>query len=65
MNITKYTTVNLYNEWDQEYDTYEEALNAAKSHETPHAVLELTFEYTDSELAWAPDGGNVWPPEDS
>ena len=29
------------------------------------AVEMLTFEYSDRELVWTPDGSDTWPPEPS
>ena len=44
------------------YRTKEEAVEAAGQDQ---AVEMLTFEYSDSELVWTPDGSDTWPPEDN
>ena len=42
------------------YRTMEEAVEAAGKDQ---AVEMLTFEYSDRELVWTPDGADTWPPE--
>jgi len=43
----------------EEYDSFDDAVAAA---DDDHAVIERQYEYSDSELAWTPDGSAVWPP---
>lgn len=63
MTITKYAVVDLDNEYvGEEHDRFSEARNAAEQQDTPAAVVELTYELEDTDLAWTPDGGKVWPP---
>lgn len=61
--ISKYVLVGLDNvEQDVEYDTFNEARDAAvRAGNT--AVLEVEYEYSDSSLVWAPGGTDRWPPE--
>ena len=42
------------------YKTMDEARHAATGDQ---AVEMLTYEYSDRELVWTPDGGDTWPPE--
>jgi hypothetical protein len=59
--IRTYTLVDQDNhDLDTEYDTLDEAIRAA---EPGQAVVAQVYEWTDSELVWTPDGGNVWPPQ--
>lgn len=61
--IVKYVLVNVADEYvGHEMDSYQEARNAAEAESEPHAVVQLTYEFSDSELSWAPNGGDVWPP---
>jgi phage I-like protein len=46
---------------DYEHETLEQAVRQAES--TGGAVLRVTYEYSDSELCWTPDGSDRWPPE--
>ena len=46
------------------YDNADEAIADAKKY-GGYAVKMLTFEYSDSELVWTPNGNDVWPPESS
>ena len=58
--ILRYVLVDRENnEGDYEYHSLKGAVEAAGSDE---AVIERTYEYSDSELAWTPDGDDVWPP---
>jgi hypothetical protein len=67
-NIRKYVLVDEHDtEADYEYDSLREAQKAAAKY--GHAVILRHYVredgdliYDDSELVWAPDGGNVWPP---
>jgi hypothetical protein len=65
MNIQTYVVVNLDDQYvSEEHAGKAEAVNDAESRDEPHAVVELTYEFADSDLAWSPDGaGNVWPPK--
>ena len=47
-----------------EYDSKDEAIGAALLEEAPHAVLAVTYVFDDTDLAWTPDGGDIWPPAD-
>jgi hypothetical protein len=58
--ILRFVTVSPEDvEGDHEYDTEQEAIDAAPE---GHAVIMRTYEYTESELVWTPDGGDLWPP---
>jgi hypothetical protein len=59
--IRRYVLVNEDDhEEDFEYWSYAEAERAAKR--VGSAIIARTYEFADSELAWTPDGGDVWPP---
>lgn len=59
--ISRYVLVDRDdNERDHEYDTYQEAVNAAGS---DYAVIERHYVYDDSELVYTPDGSDTWPPD--
>lgn len=61
MSITTYVVVDENNQYvSEEHDTMQEAINGAEEHGNA-AVVELQYEFTDSELVWTPNGGNVWP----
>lgn len=61
MNITTYVVVDENNQYaSEEHDTMQEAINDATQRGNA-AVVELQYEFTDSELVWTPNGGNVWP----
>jgi hypothetical protein len=61
--ILRYVHVDLNdNEGDYEYDTLQEAIDAADEGE---AIICRTYTYDDSELVWTPNGGSTWPPEDN
>jgi hypothetical protein len=61
MNILRYVLVDSNNiEGDHEFEHYDEAVQAC---DDDHAVIERTYEFSDSELVYTPDGGNVWPPK--
>ena len=60
MTISRYV---LVDENDVEGDfEYESFADAKKDAGTTNAVIERTYEYSDSELAWTPNGADVWPP---
>ena len=60
--IQKYVLVDQDDvEQDWEYDTFREAQNAAQD-QGNLAIIARTYEYTDSELAWTPNGSGTWPP---
>ena len=42
-----------------EYEAGREAIENAGA---DHAVIMRTYEYSDSELVWTPDGSDMWPP---
>jgi hypothetical protein len=44
-----------------EYTSFSEAKRIASI--TGFAIVERTYEYSDEELVWTPDGSDVWPPE--
>lgn len=49
-------------EHDKDYDRADLAIDEAKRlGET--AVLCRIYSYEDTELVWAPDGGETWPPD--
>lgn len=50
------------NEEDWEYDTLNEAIEAAKRNVGECAVIERTYIYDDSDLAWTSTGDTEWPP---
>lgn len=60
MELVRYVLVDLNDNESDEYDRYDQAEDACDSE---HAIVQRTYEYTDSELVYTPDGGNVWPPE--
>jgi hypothetical protein len=61
--IHTYVLVDTDNEdGDIEYDTLEEARNAASQMDEPHAIIEKLYTFSDSNLIETPDGGDVWPP---
>lgn len=64
MNITTYVVVNLDDEYvSEEHAGKAEAVNDAQSRDEPHAVIELTYVFDDSELVWTPDDVlGIWPP---
>lgn len=50
-----------------QYNSYEEARNAATQESEPHAVFELTYDHVDSAVAWTHEGCEddpilYWPP---
>ena len=60
MTISRYVLIDENNqEGDCEYESYDEAVAGAGS---DHAVIERTYEYSDSELVWTPNGADTWPP---
>lgn len=50
------------NEGDWGYDTFAEA---RENSDGLDAIVERTYEYSDSELVWTPDGSRTWPPDRS
>jgi len=49
---------------DRELDTlYDDAQEAIADAGEDYAVIELSFEYADSELIYTPDGRDTWPPQ--
>ena len=61
--IQKYVLVDSDDvEQDWEYDTLREAENAAQDRGNL-AIIARTYEYSDSELVWTPDGSDTWPPD--
>lgn len=46
-------------EGDYEYDTLDEAKKGATNGQ---AVIRHVYEWSDSMLAWTPDGSDIWPP---
>ncbi len=61
-SISRYVLVDDEDtEQDYEYEKFDEAKAAAQKQGNT-AVIEREYEYTDSSLAWAPDGGQEWPP---
>lgn len=62
--IRLYTLVNRDDEYvSEEYDTLDEARNAAEQQDEPHAIVAMVYTFEDSELIWTPDGSNTWPPQ--
>ena len=61
--IIRYVTVDERGlEGETEYATLDEAIKEAESNdEQRRAVLRVTYEYSDSVLAWTPDGSAIWP----
>ena len=60
MSILRYVLVDADNvEGDYEHPTLQEAEKQAGS---THAVIERTYEYSDSELVYTPNGARTWPP---
>ena len=47
------------NEEEYEYDRYVDALTATVGR-MDVAIIARTYEYTESELVWTPDGSHVW-----
>lgn len=64
MTITTYVVVNLDDEYvSEEYKRRDEAVKDAESRDEPHAVVELSYVFDDSELSWTPDDVlGIWPP---
>lgn len=59
--ISRYVLVDRNDvEGEYEYESYDEAVRDAG---TTHAVIEREYEYSDSSLAWTPNGRNTWPPK--
>ncbi|ANA86489.1 hypothetical protein BH762_gp029 [Gordonia phage OneUp] len=59
--IVKYVLVDSDdNEGDHYYDSLVEARQIARL--TDQAVVAHTFEFSDSELVWTPNGDTTWPP---
>ncbi len=68
MDLTKYRVVNAQDEeYDYLLDTYREAVKVAELKSAqdgePYAVMELTFEYSDTSLEYTTDGSKIWPPD--
>lgn len=60
--IRRYSVVDDQDyEDDREYDTFEEAKEAAIRLGNA-AVSCNIYEYSDHELVWTPDGSDRWPP---
>ncbi len=68
MDLTKYRVVNTQDEeYDHLLDSYREAVKVAEYKSAqddgePWAVMELTFEYSDTSLEYSTNGSQVWPP---
>lgn len=64
MNITTYVVVDLDDQYvSEEHAGKAEAVNDAESRDEPCAVVELTYEFADSDLAWTPNNASTWPPK--
>lgn len=64
--INTYVVVDRDNEYvSEEYDSLAEAINAAQRRGPGHAVVELTYVFDDSSLAWTPNGSDYWPSDES
>lgn len=62
--VCQYATVNRANEYIDVFDNYDDALECAESAFPNLAVVELQYEYVDSDLAWDPYNDGFWPPEE-
>jgi hypothetical protein len=64
MNIHTYVVVSLDDEYvSEEHAGKAEAVNDAESRDEPHAVVELTYVFDDSDLVWTPNNASTWPPK--
>jgi hypothetical protein len=63
MDIHTYVVVDLDDQYvSEEHPGKAEAVNDAQSRDEPHAVVELTYTFSDSELVWWPDDAlGIWP----
>ena len=62
MTIQVYVTVDENDqEGDREYSDYNEAKKVAEP--LGWALIMRTYEYSDHELIWTPNGEDTWPPK--
>lgn len=64
--ISRYVIVNDQDhEEDYEYEDFDKAKEDAETREEKGerlAIVERTYEYSDSELVWTSTGADRWPP---
>ena len=51
-------------EYGTPFLTLNDAIDAATA-KGDRAVIRVEYEFQDTALVWAPDDGNVWPPDDN
>ena len=62
METTRYAVVDRDDTKINDHEKFDDAKAEAQA-AGDCAVIEETYEYTDSKVSWTPNGSDTWPPE--